>query len=147
MPEWNGGQHPKLVLLDGEGLGHTPKSVAAISTSLTRRIESTDAIVLVDNATIPMQAAPVAAMREMITTGSARKLLLVFTHFDEVKGDNLPNAILKMLRGQPLGPKRNVPCFISHILIFSHATAGSEKDHINEFGFLLKISSQPFNKV
>ncbi len=95
MPEWNGGQQPKLVLLDGEGLGHTPKSVAAISTSLTRRIESTDAIVLVDNATIPMQAAPVAAMREMITTGSARKLLLVFTHFDEVKGDNLPNATAK----------------------------------------------------
>ncbi|MCX8516879.1 MAG: hypothetical protein ORN29_02175 [Rhodoferax sp.] len=95
MPEWNGGQQPKLVLLDGEGLGHTPKSVAAISTSLTRRIESTDAIILVDNATIPMQAAPVAAMREMITTGSARKLLLVFTHFDEVKGDNLPNASAK----------------------------------------------------
>lgn len=95
MPEWNEGQQPKLVLLDGEGLGHTPKSVAAISTSLTRRIESTDAIVLVDNATIPMQAAPVAAMKEMITSGSASKLLLVFTHFDEVKGDNLPNATAK----------------------------------------------------
>ena len=95
MPKWNDQQQPKLVLLDGEGLGHTPKSVAAISTSLTRRIESTDAIVLVDNATIPMQAAPVAAMREMITSGNARKLLLVFTHFDEVKGDNLPNAAAK----------------------------------------------------
>lgn len=95
MPEWNGGQQPKLVLLDGEGLGHTPKSVAALSTSLTRRIEATDAIVLVDNATIPMQAAPVAAMKEMITSGSASKLLLVFTHFDEVKGDNLPNAAAK----------------------------------------------------
>lgn len=92
LPAWNGGQQPKLVLLDGEGLGHTPKSVAAISTSLTRRIESTDAIVLVDNAVQPMQAAPVAAMKEMITSGSTRKLLLVFTHFDEVKGDNLPNA-------------------------------------------------------
>jgi len=89
---WNGGQQPKLVLLDGEGLGHTPKSVAAISTSLTRRIEATDAIVLVDNAVQPMQAAPVAAMKEMIASGSASKLLLVFTHFDEVKGDNLPNA-------------------------------------------------------
>lgn len=95
VPAWNDGQLPKLVLLDGEGLGHTPKSVAAISTSLTRLIETTDAIVLVDNATIPMQAAPVAAMKEMITSGSASKLLLVFTHFDEVKGDNLPNAIAK----------------------------------------------------
>ena len=95
LPVWNGGQLPKLVLLDGEGLGHTPKSVAAISTTLTRRIESTDAIVLVDNAVQPMQAAPVSAMKEMITSGSASKLLLVFTHFDEVKGDNLPNASAK----------------------------------------------------
>lgn len=95
LPAWNDGQQPKLVLLDGEGLGHTPKSVAAISTSLTRRIDSTDAIVLVDNAVQPMQAAPVAAMKEMITSGSASKLLLVFTHFDEVKGDNLPNAAAK----------------------------------------------------
>ena len=95
LPAWNGGQQPKLVLLDGEGLGHTPKSVAAISTSLTRRIESTDAIVLVDNAVQPMQAAPVAAIKEMITSGSASKLLLMFTHFDEVKGDNLPNAAAK----------------------------------------------------
>ncbi|MER0203042.1 MAG: hypothetical protein DU480_04115 [Nitrosomonas sp.] len=95
LPAWNDRQQPKLVLLDGEGLGHTPKSVAAISTSLTRRIESTDAIVLVDNAVQPMQAAPVAAIKEMITSGSANKLLLVFTHFDEVKGDNLPNARAK----------------------------------------------------
>jgi hypothetical protein len=92
IPIWNGGQQPKLVLLDGEGLGHTPKSAAAISSSLTKRIDSVDAVVLVDDATIPMQAAPVAAMKEMITSGGAAKLLLVFTHFDEVKGDNLPNA-------------------------------------------------------
>lgn len=92
VPTWNGGQQPKVVLLDGEGLGHTPKSAAAISTSLTKRIDSVDAVLLVDDATIPMQAAPVAAVKEMITSGSASKLLLVFTHFDEVKGDNLPNA-------------------------------------------------------
>jgi len=116
MPEWNDGEQPKLVLLDGEGLGHTPKSVAAISTSLTRRIKSTDVIVLVDNSVQPMQAAPVAAMKEMITSGNAHKLLLVFTHFDEVKGDNLPNVAAKELHvlasaenvlasiGEELGP-------------------------------------------
>jgi hypothetical protein len=95
IPEWNDGKQPKLVLLDGEGLGHTPKSMAAISTSLTRRIELSDAIILVDNAMQPMQAAPVTAMKEMITSGSASKLLLIFTHFDEVKGDNLPNVFAK----------------------------------------------------
>lgn len=30
LPAWNRSQQPTLVLLDGEGLGHTPKSVAAI---------------------------------------------------------------------------------------------------------------------
>lgn len=89
-PAWKTtGGIPALVLLDGEGLGHTPKSVAAISTSLTRRIDAADAVVLVDSATQPMQAAPVAAMRDLISSGNAQKLLLVFTHFDLVKGPNL----------------------------------------------------------
>ena len=44
---------------------------------------------LVDNATQPMQAAPQSAMREVVATGNGRKLILAFTHFDEVKGDNL----------------------------------------------------------
>ena len=90
-PAWRGGQQPKLVLFDGEGLGHTPKSVAAISSSLVRRIQLSDAVILADDATQPMQAAPVAAMKEMISSGGASKLMLVFTHFDEVVGDNLPN--------------------------------------------------------
>jgi hypothetical protein len=94
-PSWNGGTVPKLVLLDGEGMGHTPKSSSAVSTTVSRRIESADAVLLVDNATQPMQAAPLAAMREVVATGNARKLILAFTHFDEVKGDNLPNAAAK----------------------------------------------------
>lgn len=95
-PVWNGGEVPKLVLLDGEGLGHTPKSSSAVSTAVTRRIEGADAVLLVDSATQPMQAAPLAAMREVVATGNARKLIMAFTHFDEVKGDNLPNASAKV---------------------------------------------------
>ena len=91
-PAWNGSEAPKLVLLDGEGLGHTPKSSSAVSTAVSRRIEAADAVLLVDNATQPMQAATLAAMREVVATGNARKLILAFTHFDEVKGDNLPTA-------------------------------------------------------
>ena len=96
-PTWNGSDVPKLVLLDGEGLGHTPKSSSAVSTTVTRRMEDADAVVLVDSATQPMQAAPIAAMREVVATGNARKLIIGFTHFDEVKGDNLPNASAKAL--------------------------------------------------
>lgn len=94
-PTWNGGEVPKLALFDGEGLGHTPKSSSAISTTVSRRIETTDAVLLVDNATQPMLAAPLAAMREIVATGNARKLILAFSHFDEVKGDNLPSASAK----------------------------------------------------
>ena len=88
-PTWTDGHQLRLVLLDGEGLGHTPKSSAAVSTSVSERIEGADAILLVDSATQPMQAAPIAAMREITATGNARKMILAFTHFDEVKGDNL----------------------------------------------------------
>ena len=95
-PTWNGNEVPKLILLDGEGLGHTPKSSSAVSTAVSRRIEAADAVLLVDSATQPMQAAPLAAMREVVATGNARKLIIAFTHFDEVKGDNLPNASAKV---------------------------------------------------
>lgn len=91
-PKWKNGQLPELVLFDGEGLGHTPKSSSSLSTGVSRLIEAVDAVVLVDNATQPMQAAPLAAMRELVATGNGRKLILAFTHFDEVKGDNLPNT-------------------------------------------------------
>ena len=92
---WNTGDVPKLVLLDGEGLGHTPKSSSAVSTAVTRHIDAADAVLLVDSATQPMQAAPLAAMREILATGNVRKLIIAFTHFDEVKGDNLPHASAK----------------------------------------------------
>ena len=94
-PKWQDGRQPELVLFDGEGLGHTPKSSSSVSTGVSRLIEVVDAVVLVDNATQPMQAAPLAAMRELVATGNGRKLILAFTHFDEVKGDNLPSTTEK----------------------------------------------------
>lgn len=94
VPSWSD-EPPKLVILDGEGLGHTPKSSSSVPTGVSRRIEEADAVVLVDNATQPLQAAPVAAMREVISTGNARKLILAFTHFDRIEGDNLPNDSAK----------------------------------------------------
>jgi hypothetical protein len=42
-----------------------------------------------------MQAAPVAALRALVRTGNVKKLLMCFTHFDEVKGDNLPTVSAK----------------------------------------------------
>jgi hypothetical protein len=95
-PTWMDGKQPKLVLLDGEGLGHTPKTTAAISTALSRRIEKADAVLLVDNALQPMQAAPISVMRELVSSGNASKLLIAFTHFDSVTGDGLPTLSAKV---------------------------------------------------
>ena len=95
-PEWWGDQaDPKYVLLDGEGLGHTAESASSISTSTTRRYEEADVILLVDNAAQPMQAPPLAVFRSLISSGYESKLITCFTHFDELKGDNLPNTTSK----------------------------------------------------
>jgi len=95
FPLWAEDSKQPLVIVDGEGLGHTPDSSSSLSTNLLRRIDMVDAVVLVDNAAQPMQAAPVAALRSIVRTGNTKKLLMCFTHFDEVKGDNLPTVSAK----------------------------------------------------
>lgn len=89
QPEW-ANETVHLVLVDGEGLGHTPKSVATLSTHVATQLQAVDAVLLVDNAAQPMQAAPVAALKGIAVSGNASKLHVIFTHFDQVKGDNLP---------------------------------------------------------
>jgi energy-coupling factor transporter ATP-binding protein EcfA2 len=93
-PIWSGSK-PKLVLLDGEGLGHTPDSTASIPTFLSRRFDDVDVVLLVDNAAQPMQAAPVQLMRSLASSGKTSKLITCFTHMDIVRGDNLPTFQLR----------------------------------------------------
>lgn len=87
-PEWAAGGIPKLVLMDAQGIGHTADSTSSISTGITRRFQIADAIVLVDNAAQPMQAGPVAVLSTVVSSGHETKLVVCFTHFDEVKGVN-----------------------------------------------------------
>ncbi len=89
QPAWHSGTRPKLVILDGQGLGHTANSVSSVSTRVTRRYQICDAILLVDNAAQPMQAATHSAIESLVSSGHESKLILCFTHFDEVHGDNL----------------------------------------------------------
>ena len=93
-PSWTD-HPPAVVLFDVEGLGHTTDSAASLPTAITRRLESVDAVLLVDNATQPMQAAAVAAMRSLASSGQTAKLIVCFTHFDAVTGDNIPTFKLK----------------------------------------------------
>ena len=62
---------PRLVLMDGEGLGHAADSVSSLPTSLTKRYEQADAILLVDNAIQPMLAGPQAVLRSLGASGTA----------------------------------------------------------------------------
>lgn len=132
-PRWSSGSFPKLVLLDGEGLGHAASSAASVPTAISRRFEDVDTVVLVDSAKQPMQAAPQAVMRALISSGNVAKLAFCFTHFDAVRGDNIPtvgarrNHILASMDsvlpgiGEDLGPyaeaalrrRRDCACFFA----------------------------------
>lgn len=79
----------KLVLIDGEGIGHTANDTSSISTRITQKFDGVDMVLLVDNAQQPMQAAPLALLRTIGSSGFSKKLAVAFTHFDQVKGANL----------------------------------------------------------
>lgn len=94
-PHWISGAAPKLVLMDGQGLGHTLDSASSVSTRITKRYDTADLILLVDTAAQPMQAAPFEVIKSLVSSGQEGKLAICFTHFDDVKGDNLTNAAAK----------------------------------------------------
>jgi hypothetical protein len=73
-------QASKLVLLDGQGLGHTPDSSSSITTHVTKRFTEANVILLVDNAQQPMQAAPLSVLRAAASSGhNNNKLAIAFT--------------------------------------------------------------------
>lgn len=94
MPTWNDGTIPKMVIMDGQGIGHTADSTSSLSTTVTSKFDLADAIVLVDNGAQPMQAAPCAVLQSVAISGHESKLIVAFTHFDEVKGPNMSQDTL-----------------------------------------------------
>ena len=94
-PAWWAADAPKLVLMDGEGLGHAADTASSLSTRATSRYQIADAILLVDNAPQPMVGAPNSALRSIVSHGQQSKLVAVFTHFDQMRGPNLPNRNAK----------------------------------------------------
>lgn len=81
----------RLVLLDGEGLGHVGDPAAGVASRVARRFGDVDVILLVDSAKAPMLEAPASVLRAVAASGYQQKLALAFTHFDLVRGQaNLP---------------------------------------------------------
>jgi energy-coupling factor transporter ATP-binding protein EcfA2 len=81
---------PNLTIIDGEGLGHIPDTTSNLPSSTISKFDTSDAIILVDNAQNPMMAPPYAVIKSLAISGHYPKLFVCFTHFDSVKGDNLP---------------------------------------------------------
>jgi len=93
VPSWVVDQASyRYVLIDGEGLGHTPRSASSISTHLTLQMSAADAVILADNAAQPLQAAALSVVRNLVNTGNISKLAVAFTHFDQVSGPNIPDV-------------------------------------------------------
>jgi energy-coupling factor transporter ATP-binding protein EcfA2 len=96
-------RHPKLVLLDGEGLGHVGDPAAGVATRVARRFGDVDVILLVDMANTPMLEGPTSLLRAVAASGYQKKLGMAFTKFDLVRGQaNLPTFALQ--RAHVLSP-------------------------------------------
>ena len=76
-----------------------------MTTHVTRRFAEVDVILLVDSGQQPMQAAPLSVLRVIAASGNYDKLAVAFTHFDLVKGHNLPTPEAK--RDHVLASVRN----------------------------------------
>jgi len=93
VPSWVVDQTSyRYVLIDGEGLGHTPRSASSIPTHLTLQMSAADVVILADNAAQPLQAAALSVVRNLVNTGKIAKLVVAFTHFDQVTGPNIPDV-------------------------------------------------------
>ena len=90
-PTWQPEMFPRLVLIDGEGLGHTAETINSISTRNTDLFGRVDVIALIDNLKAPFQAASHAVLDTVTHSGHAAKLLIAFTHFETVGGEDRPD--------------------------------------------------------
>ena len=134
---------PRLVLIDGQGLGHTPDSTASITTHITKRFDDVDVILLVDNAQQPMQAVPLSVLRSVAASGHSGKLAVAFTHFDQIKGPSLRTSVNK--RDHVMASVRNALSNLRDILGAPVAT--SIEHDIDERCFMLGGVDRNFKRL
>ena len=136
--------NPKLVLIDGQGLGHSADSSSSVTTHITERFHQVDVILLVDNAKQPIQAAPLSVLRAVAARGYNSKTAIAFTHFDQIKGQNLPS--LRDKRNHVMDSVRNALSSLRDVL--GDPVARSMEQDIDNRCFMLggvdlKLSQLP----
>ncbi|RUW94394.1 hypothetical protein [Mesorhizobium sp. M7A.F.Ca.US.010.02.1.1] len=88
-PNW-ADEPARLVLVDTEGLGHKADATADLPEQTLPLLHEADVILLVESAKNGMtNFASGKALEAVVNTGHTRKLAVVFTNMDLVKGDNL----------------------------------------------------------
>ena len=137
------GSGRKLVILDGEGLGHTARSATSISSRITDRFPSVDVILLVDNAQQPMLAAPQELVKAAGSTGYAGKLAFAFTHFENVIGDDLFTVEDRMERVR--NPGRDAVDTMRAIV--GDDVAEDLLDRVEDYAFFLESMDKPTTQL
>ncbi|MDY7104058.1 MAG: hypothetical protein S0880_22980 [Actinomycetota bacterium] len=124
---------PFLMVVDSEGLGHVTATATALPPELVDQLDRADRVVLVDNASMPIGAATLGALRQIVSSGHGRKLVVCFTHVDEVVGPDLPTFdARRMLLLDSLRQAK------AHLAAeFGPSTARVLEDTIDERTFLL----------
>lgn len=77
----------KMVLFDGQGLGHKV-TATSLSNELVNYLKISDAVILVDNAKTPMMANVKMALKSVIEYGLSKKISIAYTHVDQIEGEN-----------------------------------------------------------
>ena len=80
----------KIVYYDGLGLGHKT-AMSSMPLELIDRFKESDSIIIVDNAQAPVLDTVKMALKSVIESGAASKLLMCFTHIDLMMGSNFYN--------------------------------------------------------
>ncbi|MDY7103641.1 MAG: hypothetical protein S0880_20870 [Actinomycetota bacterium] len=93
-----GGLRGPIMLVDSEGLGHVQATATSLPPALLDQLSDADAVLVVDNATQPVQAASAGALRQIAVRGHARKVGFCFTHVDQLVGPDLRTQAAKRRR-------------------------------------------------
>jgi hypothetical protein len=88
-PTW-ATEDTRLILVDTEGLGHKANATADLPDQTLRLLHEVDLILLVDSAKNGLTNFLAGkALEAVVNAGHTRKLCMVFTHMDAVRGENL----------------------------------------------------------